>query len=136
MNSRLLAAGVRGRMLLDQIRDPGVQDLLKKQPGLCRTSAVDDLVERQVKEEATGAEAWAPVVPQGLAVGHTSWRRWVFLQIHVGVFGGHRLLDQTMRILGRLAWWPGMRKDVADWTDACATCIRLRKRPTSRMRSP
>jgi len=54
----------------------------------------------------------------------------VFLQIHVGVFGGHRLLDQTMRILGRLAWWPGMRKDVADWIDNCMTCIRFRKRPT------
>ena len=69
-----VAAGARGRMLLDQIRDPGIQDLLERQPGLFRKSAVDDLVERQVKEEATGAEAWVPVVPQGLAVGHTSWR--------------------------------------------------------------
>ena len=88
-------------MLLDQIRDPGIQDLLEKQPGLFRKSVVDDLVERY-NDEVTGAEMWAPVVPQGLAVGHTSWRRWAFLQIHVGVFGGRRLLDQTVRIPGRL----------------------------------
>ena len=122
--------GVRGRMLLDQIRDPGMQGLQEKQPGLFRKSAVDDVLERQVKEETTGSEVWVPVVPHGLAVGHMSWRRWVFLQIHVGVFGGHRLLDQTMRILGRLAWWPGMRKDVADWIEKRMTCIRFRRRPT------
>ena len=98
-----VAAGARGRVLLALIRDPEIQDLLKKQLGLLRKSAVGDLVERRVNEEATGTEACVPVVPQGLAVGHTSWRRWVFLQIHVGVFGGHRLRGQTTRILGRLA---------------------------------
>ena len=56
----------------------------------------------------------------------------MFLQIHVGVFGGHRLLDQTTRILGRLAWWPGTRKDVTDWVGSCMACIRFRKRPTER----
>merc|ERR1712026_204666 len=48
----------------------------------------------------------------------------------VGVFGGHRLLDQTMRILKRLVWWSGMRREVAAWIDGCMTCIRFRKRPT------
>ena len=54
----------------------------------------------------------------------------MFLQVHVGVFGGHRLAPQTLRILLRVAWWPRAAKDIEAWIERCSTCIRFRKRPT------
>ena len=53
-----------------------------------RLAPGDGLVERELEGR------WVPVVPDGIIEGGTlSWRRWVFLQTHVGVFGGHKLLD-------------------------------------------
>ena len=54
----------------------------------------------------------------------------VFLQLHVGVFGGHRSSEQTQRLLRRKAWWPNSRQDIDGWIEKCMTCIRFRKRPT------
>ena len=117
-------------MLLSQQQDEEVQKLVTGADGSFRLAETDGLVETRVVEEVSGKELWVPVVPQGDAAGGTSWHRWVFLQAHVGIFGGHRLLDQTMRILKRLVWWSGMRREVAEWIDGCMTCIRFRKRPT------
>ena len=65
-----------------------------------------------------------------MAVGHTSWKRWMFLQAHIGVFGGHRLGIQTTRILKRLVWWASIKADVDKWVEECLTCARFRRRPT------
>ena len=40
------------------------------------------------------------------------------------------MADQTLRLLYRVAWWPSARKDIEQWIEHCATCIRFRKRPT------
>lgn len=63
-------------------------------------------------------------------MGSTTWKRWIFMQIHVGTFGGHRLLNQTLLVIGRVAWWVNMTHDVRGWIEECLTCIRFRKRPT------
>jgi hypothetical protein len=75
-------------------------------------------------------ECWVPVVPAGHAAPHMTWKFWVFLQLHVGVFGMHRAADKTVSLLRRLVWWDHMKKDVDYWTERCMTCIRFRKRPT------
>ena len=77
-----------------------------------------------------GQEAWVPVVPDADVGSHVSWKRWVFHQAHVGVFGGHRLTAQTSDILKRLVWWKGMKADVEKWIGECLVCLRFRKRPT------
>ena len=56
----------------------------------------DGVLEKRIEIGKTDKEVWSPVVPAGWATAHLTWRRWVFLQVHVGPFGGHRLLDQTM----------------------------------------
>ena len=93
-----------------------------------RCAPTDGLVEKRLVEKGTGVETWVPVVPEG-HIGHLTWRRWVFLQVHVGIFGGHRLLPQTLRILFRVAWWPQAAKEIEEWIGRCATCIRFRRRP-------
>ena len=32
-------------------------------------------------------------------------------------------------MVARLAWWPNMSTDIADWADKCWVCCRYRKRP-------
>jgi hypothetical protein len=59
-----------------------------------------------------------------------TWKKWVFFQCHVGVFGGHRNAAKTAEIISRVAWWNTMRKDVEEWVDGCSNCIRNRKVPT------
>ena len=122
---------LRAQWLLAQAADSDIQKLVQGDEAdkNYRKSPEDCLVERWIVEPGTGHEHWVPVVPQG-DVGRWTWRRWVFMQVHVGVFGGHRLADQTMRLLHRVAWWPGDRKEVEQWIERCATCIRFRKRPT------
>ena len=74
--------------------------------------------------------AWVPVVPQGNATTHLSWKRWVWLQNHIGVFGAHRSAQKTIILLLRLVWWATLTRDVEQWTESCMTCIRYRQRPT------
>ena len=38
---------------------------------------------------------WVPVVPDGFATKHLSWKRWLFLQCHVGILGAHRNASKT-----------------------------------------
>jgi len=89
----------------------------------------DGLLVKRV-EGGHAPESWVPVVPSGHAAPHMTWKYWVFLQLHVGVFGMHRPADKTAALLRRLVWWEHLKRDVEHWTDRCLTCIRFRKRPT------
>ena len=89
----------------------------------------DGLLERQVSLPPPANETWVPVVPDGQATAHLTWKRWLFLQCHVGVLGAHRNAEKTMNLLKRQVWWPTMDKDVHQWTESCLTCIRFRKTP-------
>ena len=113
---------LRGQWSL--VQGDKIKNLVKEDPSFL-FSPVDGLVEKKLQERGTGEELWVPVVPEGM-VGHLTWRRWVFLQVHIGVFGGHRLAPQTLRILFRVAWWPRAAKDVEAWIERCATCVRFR----------
>ena len=70
-----------------------------------------------------------PVVPHGEANGTLSWKRWLFLQCHVGILGAHRGADKTCALLSRQVWWLEMKADVHKWWNSCLTCLRFRKMP-------
>ena len=40
------------------------------------------------------------------------WYRFFFLHVHVGPFGGHKMLAATRENLQRLAVWDGLSADV------------------------
>ena len=128
-------------MLTAQRADPGLaavlQPLLKAPPkGALKASdgavqagfrlAVDGVLEKSVSTK--GGPAWAPVVPNGEVGTNATWKWWCFLQCHIGIFGGHRLGDQTFELMARIVWWASMFKDVKRWADECDTCIRFRKK--------
>ncbi len=83
-----------------------------------RSAPTDGLVEKRLVEAGTGTKVWVPVAPEGM-IGHLTWRRWVSRQVHVGLFGGHRLGPQTLRILSRVAWWPKVAKQIEEWISRC-----------------
>ena len=56
--------------------------------------------------------AWVPVVPQGNATVHLSWKRRVWLQSHIGVLWAHRSAEKTIMLLLRVVWWATLSKDV------------------------
>ena len=91
--------------------------------------ARDGVMERRVSLPPPINQAWVPVVPDGQATANLSWKRWLFLQCHVGILGGHRSADKTTNILKRQCWWPTMAKDVERWCSDCLTCMRFRKMP-------
>ena len=49
------------------------------------------------------------------------------MQVHVGFLGAHHSVDQTLRVLRRIVYWPTMVEDVQEWIHSCMTCIRFRK---------
>ena len=59
-----------------------------------------------------------------------SWKRFVFLQLHVWIFGTHRTADKTHDMDKELAWWDTVKTDANHWTLQCLTCLRFRRRPT------
>ena len=85
----------------EQKKSEYIQSLASK-PGFRR--AEDGLIEKRAHDRWELYERWLPVVPEGQAALHLSWKEWVFQQVHVGTFGGHRLEKQTMAILNRTAW--------------------------------
>ena len=91
--------------------------------------AKDDLLERSVQPVPSGPMVWVPVVPEGFATSHLSWKRWAWLQCHVGILGGHRNDTKTLLAMTRQVWWKGMKKDVDDWVLKCITCLRFRRMP-------
>ena len=98
--------------------------------------APDGLLERLVVLPPPVRDIWVPIVPEGQATGNLSWKRWLFLQCHVGILGAHRSADKTCSLLSRQVWWPTMKGNVQAWTDACLTCVRFRKVPQRQEAQP
>jgi hypothetical protein len=136
-----IESSLRVRMLTAQRADASLaavlQPLLKAPPkGALKASdgavqagfrlAVDGVLEKSVSTK--GGPAWVPVVPNGEVGTNATWKWWCFLQCHIGIFGGHRLGDQTYELMARIVWWASMFKDVKRWADECDTCIRFRKK--------
>ena len=94
------------------------------------------MLERRVKTTDLGQPEWVPVVPAGQATGHLTWRRWVFLQCHIGILGAHRGPDKTVACIRRMCWWKTMGTDVDKWCQTCATCLRYRRVPQKVPSSP
>ena len=113
--------------------DPSLHSIFKKISQDADRSgyrvAKDGVLERSVHLPEPLGQSWVPVVPEGEACAHTSWKRWVFLQSHVGIFGAHRSAEKTLIIMKRQVFWQSMIKDVERWIDKCMTCIRFRKIP-------
>jgi len=112
----------------EQKADPELAPLFLRTPEEYRV-AEDGLLERAVSVKNQG-NLWVPVVPSGYVGAHMSWRRWVFLQSHSGLFGAHRSAEKTIDIMRPMVYWRSMDVEVKAWVDACLTCIKTRKRPT------
>ena len=89
-----------------------------------RICPVDGVIERQVGGVCA---KWVPIVPEGQATANLSWKRWVFLQCHVGMLGAHRNAKKTCFIILRQCWWQSVSSDVEDWCARCITCLRFRR---------
>ena len=126
-----IGASLRTTWMCAQRADPSLTRLLKGGSQVeaegYRTGA-DGLLEKLVRRPNM-PEFWVPVVPDGAATAHMSWKKWSFLQVHVGVFGGHRSAAKTLELLGRICFWKGMEHAVTTWVDQCITCVKFRKRP-------
>ena len=124
---------LRVTWLVAQRADPALAVLLKRtESELAKDGfrkGADGLLEKRVVLKEPLPAAFVAVVPGGFAAANMSWKRWTFLQAHVGVFGGHRGAEKTSDLLSRIAWWEGMRRDIEQWTERCLSCIRMRKRP-------
>ena len=58
------------------------------------------------------------------------------MQLHIGIFGAHRTAEKTVEFARELCFWDHMKKNITEWSDACITCIRFRKRPTKNDQVP
>ena len=128
-----LGDSLRVTWLLAQKADPELAAVLKHASGTACAKGYrrgeDGLLEKQVKGKSPLPDLFVPVVPRGQATAHMSWKRWMFLQVHIGVFGGHRNEMKTFELLSRLAYWENAFNDVKEWTSRCITCVRFRKKP-------
>ena len=66
--------------------------------------AKDGLLERMVNLTPPGRGTWLPIAPEGYATSNLSWKRWLFLQCHVGVLGARRNAEKTLAALARQVW--------------------------------
>ena len=124
---------LRNAWFKDQRSDPKllpiIQSCWKKKESRFRI-ADDGLLERLVHNvDGTGAEKWAPVVPEGEAAHMMTWREFCARQVHAGVMGAHRSGSKMLTLLRRTCWWENMEVDLEKFSDNCLTCIRGRKRP-------
>jgi hypothetical protein len=46
----------------------------------------------------------------------------ILQEVHDAPTGGHLGIEKTLVRLGRLCWWPGMRKEVQDYVLSCVSC--------------
>lgn len=46
----------------------------------------------------------------------------LFREAHAGAFGAHLRDSKVYSQLSRHYWWPGMRRDITAWCQACMTC--------------
>ena len=79
-----------------------------KVPGSDFRLAPDGCLERRVEQPLSPA-TWVIVVPEGDMGRGMPWKKWVFLQCHVGVLGAHRNADKTQKIIQRICWWSSMK---------------------------
>ena len=90
--------------------------------------APDGLLEKQVSTTRPGSSvAWVPVIPDGQASSHMTWKRFIYTNCHCGIAGAHRSAEKTYILAARMCWWKGMRQDIEEWTKRCTTCISFRK---------
>ena len=75
--------------------------------------AEDGVLERKVAGAVK--PIWVPIVLEGQATAHLTWKEWVFLQCHIGVLGSHRNAKKTTMIIVRICWWQSVSKDVEEW---------------------
>jgi hypothetical protein len=91
--------------------------------------AKDGLLERLVQLPPPANATWVPIVPEGQATGNLTWKRWLFLQCHVGVLGAHRNAEKTLMMLSHQVWLPTMTEDVHQWLEKFLTSIQFMKIP-------
>ena len=126
----VLGQALRVTWVPQQRADPGLDQIFRAQPIPPGFSlAPDGLREREVPLPAPTHNAWVPIVPDGSATGNLSWKRWLFLQFHVGMLGAHRSAAKTFLLMIRQVWWKTMQTDLNNYVDLCLTCIRFRKIP-------
>ena len=82
-----------------------------------------------MKQTGTGHLLWLPVVPEGFATPHLTWRRWIWQVHHSSTVGGHRSPDATQELLRRVCWWPRMAADITQWCARCLACVQHRREP-------
>ena len=90
--------------------------------------AEDGVLEKMVAGKLPSDQVWVPIVPHGYPTANLTWKKWVFLQAHIGIFGTHRNAKKTYQLLENMVWWHGMQDHIEKWIDGCATCLRFRKR--------
>lgn len=74
--------------------------------------AKDGVLEREIRLPPPCPVKWVPVVPDGQSMRNMTWKRWLFLQVHVGVQGAHRSAPNTYTLLSRQCWWRTMKVDI------------------------
>ena len=84
----VLGRALRITWVPQQRADPGLGEIFQSRPMPTGFRvAPDGLLERQVPLPAPAGDAWVPVAPDGTATGNLTWKRWLFLQFHVGILG-------------------------------------------------
>ena len=93
----------------------------------CIRLGPNQLLERHCRLPIPIGEQWNPIIPYGYVTKLLTWKRWLFLQFHVGLLGAHRSADKTYALCRHQVYWEGMLKDFERWTNECLTCIRFHK---------
>ena len=77
---------LRSTILGAQRIDPNLNKIFtaKEMPQGFR-KAEDGVLERHVAMPPPITSVWAVVLPEGQATQHMSWKRWAFMQVHVGI---------------------------------------------------
>ena len=74
----------------------------------------------RIRRRKRGREDVQLVVPK-------EWRQKAIEMEHDTKMAGHMGVFKTMERVARKYWWPGMRKDVADWIKTCLVCQEFKK---------
>jgi hypothetical protein len=72
-----------------------------------------------------------PYIPKGPCPfkEDTTWRRWLFEEVHDSPIRGHRDAGRTQATLRRMAYWPALSKDAELWCSTCEKCGKVRGQP-------
>ena len=66
----------------------------------------------------------------------SSWRRWLFQEVHDSPIRGHRDVNRTLITLRRMAFWPSQARDAEFWCFSCETCNKIRGQPMPQLQCP